>query len=91
MFKTDIKSKLGQEDYDRLRPLGYRYTNVFLVCFSLGRIESLNNVEDKVNHTLIFEILQLKTLDGNSLVATGIEKLLPWNSIGTCWNAKRYS
>ena len=27
----------GQEGYDRLRPLSYPQTNVFLVCFSLVR------------------------------------------------------
>ena len=34
----------GQEDYDRLRPLSYPDTNVFLVCFSLVRKISLDNV-----------------------------------------------
>jgi len=27
----------GQEDYDRLRPLSYPQTDVFLICFSVVR------------------------------------------------------
>lgn len=34
----------GQEDYDRLRPLSYPQTDVFLVCFSLINPDSLRNV-----------------------------------------------
>lgn len=37
----------GQEDYDRLRPLSYPETQVFLVCFSLTSPTSLNNVVNK--------------------------------------------
>ena len=37
----------GQEDYDRLRPLSYPQTDVFLVCFSLINPESLRNVQIK--------------------------------------------
>jgi Ras-related C3 botulinum toxin substrate 1 len=39
---------LGQEDYDRLRPLSYPGTNVFLVCFSLVSRASYDNVRHKV-------------------------------------------
>ena len=38
----------GQEDYDRLRPLSYPQTDVFLICFSIDSYGSLTNVEDKV-------------------------------------------
>jgi Ras-related C3 botulinum toxin substrate 1 len=38
----------GQEDYDRLRPLSYPQTDVFLVCFSLVSPPSFENVRSKV-------------------------------------------
>ncbi|XP_037655929.1 rho-related GTP-binding protein RhoQ-like [Choloepus didactylus] len=37
----------GQEDYDRLRPLSYPMTDVFLVCFSVVAPDSLQNVKDE--------------------------------------------
>jgi len=37
----------GQEDYDRLRPLSYQNTDVFIVAFSLVSKTSLENVRDK--------------------------------------------
>lgn len=37
----------GQEDYDRLRPLSYPQTDVFLVCFSVVSTSSFENVKDK--------------------------------------------
>lgn len=38
---------VGQEDYDRLRPLSYANSNVFVVCFSVGSRTSFENVRDK--------------------------------------------
>jgi len=37
----------GQEDYDRLRPLSYPQTDVFLVCFSVIATSSFENVKAK--------------------------------------------
>uniref|UniRef100_A0A8C5QRY9 small monomeric GTPase n=1 Tax=Leptobrachium leishanense TaxID=445787 RepID=A0A8C5QRY9_9ANUR len=37
----------GQEDYDRLRPLSYPQTDVFLICFSLVNPTSYENAEIK--------------------------------------------
>lgn len=37
----------GQEDYDRLRPLSYPQTDVFLICFSIVSPPSFDNVKAK--------------------------------------------
>jgi len=37
----------GQEDYDRLRPLSYPQTDVFLVCYSVVSPSSFENVKEK--------------------------------------------
>merc|ERR1711863_128166 len=37
----------GQDDYDRLRPLSYPQTDVFLVCFSVVSPSSFENVKEK--------------------------------------------
>lgn len=44
----------GQEDYDRLRPLSYPQTDVFLVCFSVVSPSSFENVKEKVSVTCSF-------------------------------------
>lgn len=36
----------GQEDYEKIRPMSYPDTDVFLVCFSLVSPTSLENVEN---------------------------------------------
>jgi len=37
----------GQEDYDRLRPLSYPQTDVFLICYSIISPASFENVKAK--------------------------------------------
>mmetsp|Transcript_10780 Transcript_10780/g.13299 ORF Transcript_10780/g.13299 Transcript_10780/m.13299 type:complete len:192 (-) Transcript_10780:54-629(-) len=37
----------GQEDYDRLRPLSYSQTDVFLICFSIVAPASFENVKTR--------------------------------------------
>ncbi|XP_057304197.1 cell division control protein 42 homolog [Hydractinia symbiolongicarpus] len=54
-FPTDIDGRpfttrvfeVGQKDYDRLRPLLYPQTDVFLVCFSVVAPLSFENVKEK--------------------------------------------
>ncbi|MES1914860.1 MAG: hypothetical protein MHM6MM_006888 [Cercozoa sp. M6MM] len=52
--KVDLWDTAGQEDFDRLRPLSYPKTNIFLICFSVTQPDSLANVKSKwhpeVNH-----------------------------------------
>ncbi len=43
----------GQEDYDRLRPLSYPSTDVFLICFSVMNPASFTNVKTKVTHHIL--------------------------------------
>lgn len=47
----------GQEDYDRLRPLSYPQTDVFLVCFSVVSPSSFENVKEKVTKQTIILVL----------------------------------
>jgi Ras-related C3 botulinum toxin substrate 1 len=37
----------GQDDYDRLRPLSYPHTDIFLICYSITSSSSLANVKSK--------------------------------------------
>ena len=47
----------GQEDYDRLRPLSYPQTDVFLICFSLVSPPSFENVKTKVRLCFLYPVI----------------------------------
>jgi len=38
---------MGQPEHDRLRPLSYPKTDVFLICFSVNSPESFENIREK--------------------------------------------
>jgi Ras-related C3 botulinum toxin substrate 1 len=46
-FYEKLNTFVGQEDYDRLRPLSYPMTDVFLVVFSIIQPTSFANVKTK--------------------------------------------
>lgn len=46
-YNLGLWDTAGQEDYDRLRPLSYPQTDVFVVAFSVNRPGSFSNVFDK--------------------------------------------
>ncbi|KAK5188357.1 GTPase Cdc42 [Exophiala xenobiotica] len=46
-YSLALVDTAGEEDYDRLRPLSYPQTDVFLVCFSVTSPSSFKNVSEK--------------------------------------------
>ncbi|ODV72133.1 Rho family GTPase RHO5 CYBJADRAFT_178217 [Cyberlindnera jadinii NRRL Y-1542] len=46
-YPLELWDTAGQEDYDRLRPLSYPQTDIFLVCFSIVEPASFKNVKNK--------------------------------------------
>ncbi|XP_038645575.1 rho-related GTP-binding protein RhoF isoform X4 [Scyliorhinus canicula] len=46
-FTLTLYDTAGQEDYDRLRPLSYQDTNVFLICYDVTNPTSFDNVRIK--------------------------------------------
>jgi small GTP-binding protein len=47
VYQIGLWDTAGQEDYDRLRPLSYPGTDVFLVCYSIISPTSFANVKSK--------------------------------------------
>jgi Ras family protein A len=45
-----LSLSVGQEDYDRLRPLSYPDSHVILICFAVDSPDSLENVQEKVSN-----------------------------------------
>ena len=64
---------IGQADYDRLRPLSYPETDVFLICFSVVEPSLLRQVSGKVKQSYIN---YLNTMSDYNGVAPKIEYLI---------------
>jgi len=60
---------MGQEEYDRLRPLSYPCTDVFMLCFSLCDRESYENVTKRWQHELTSHLPTARLI----LVATKLD------------------
>ena len=54
-YSLGLFDTAGQEEFDRLRPISYPETDVFLVCFSVVNPDSYANVKEKVNIILLDE------------------------------------
>ncbi|XP_024083453.1 cdc42 homolog isoform X3 [Cimex lectularius] len=46
-YVLNLFDTAGQEEYARLRSLGYQHTNVFLICFSVVNPASFQDVKSK--------------------------------------------
>jgi len=46
-ISAELWDTAGQEQFDRIRPLSYRDTNIFLICFSIMNSDSLENIGQK--------------------------------------------
>jgi small GTP-binding protein len=47
IYTLDLWDTAGQEEYDRLRPLSYPHTDVFLLCYSIIYPQSFENIKYK--------------------------------------------
>lgn len=51
-YTVDLWDTAGQEDFDKMRPLSYPKTDVFLVCYSVISLTSFSNVKYKWRYEL---------------------------------------
>ena len=47
LVNVHVWDTIGVDDYDRLRPLSYHLTDVFLICFSIVDYRSFKSVKEK--------------------------------------------
>ncbi len=48
-IKLNLWDTAGQEDYDKLRPLGYSDSDLVFICFAIDSPDSLVNTQAKVS------------------------------------------
>ena len=76
-----IYDTAGQEEYDKLRPIFYKDTNVILLCYSIDLPNSLTNIPDKWMPEIRFFCPQIP------LILVGVKKDLRNDPI-TCRRLK---
>lgn len=80
----------GQEDYDRLRPLSYPQTDVFLICFSLVSPPSFENVKTKVMKTKTL-LWKVNLISENIAVVSRNQSSCTQYTHDSCWHQARFT
>lgn len=80
----------GQEDYDRLRPLSYPQTDVFLVCYSVVSPSSFENVKEKVRMSQPFRTATIINFPPSFAVGTWDLPSLPENAVFAGRHSNRF-
>ena len=62
MYTLGLWDTAGQEDYDRLRPLSYPQTDVFLACFGVDSPDSLDNIKSKWFNEITYYCSEAKVI-----------------------------
>lgn len=81
----------GQEDYDRLRPLSYPQTDVFLICFSLVSPPSFENVKTKVMKTKTLLLWKVNLISENIAVVSRNQSSCTQYTHDSCWHQARFT
>ena len=79
----------GEEDFDRLRPLSYPQTDIFIACFSLVDRATLENVESKWLPELSFHGQNAPILVGKNgerlACSSNRFRSLHFGQLACCW------
>ena len=46
-IKLELWDTAGQEEFDRIRPLSYKDTDIFILCFAVNNHRSITNINSK--------------------------------------------
>lgn len=63
-----LRDTQGQEEYDRVRKLSYRGSDVVLVCFDIGNPDTLDNVTEKVSIPAVYYVIRTDSFSCSGLL-----------------------